>query len=175
MLLAIAVIVACSSITHILPTMLLSIYESGITPVSAVIGLFAVGILQMSTIWLWNDTERLIPLGWRSTMLPPRRLLQFFSTPLRSHHAPASCPGPGLDYPLPELDWIFRRQLLTPTPRRPLRQTVRRCWWNAHRVGDWDIAIIQRYNCQRILHCKEMHFRQMVFVRTSCRNEKWYI
>ena len=59
--LAIAVIVAGVSIALILQAMLLSIYESGITPVSVVLGLFAVGVLQMATIWFWTDTKRVFP------------------------------------------------------------------------------------------------------------------
>ncbi len=59
--LAIAVIVAGVSIALILRAMLLSIYESGITPVSVVLGLFAVGVLQMATIWFWTDTKRVFP------------------------------------------------------------------------------------------------------------------
>ncbi|GEM_PF-6962843 len=59
--LAIAVIVAGSLIALFLQAMLNIIYESGITPVSVVLGLFAVGILQMATIWFWNDTKRLFP------------------------------------------------------------------------------------------------------------------
>ena len=59
--LAIAVIITGVSIALILRAMLLSIYESGITPVSVVLGLFAVGVLQMATIWFWTDTKRVFP------------------------------------------------------------------------------------------------------------------
>ena len=59
--LAIAVIITGVSIALILRAMLLSIYESGITPVSVVLGLFAVGVLQMATIWFWTDTKRMFP------------------------------------------------------------------------------------------------------------------
>jgi len=59
--LAIAAIAAGISIALTLGVMLRSIYESGITPMSVVLGLFAVGILQMATIWFWNDTKRVFP------------------------------------------------------------------------------------------------------------------